>query len=99
MAKKTRKFTIPVYLTKGRGAEYSSRKVLCDRQSVTQNEFMSADKSQGIKPKYCMVCRAAEYKGEKSCRYKDINYSIYRTYDCADGVVELYLTPKAGEQI
>lgn len=90
-------FIAPILLRAGR--EAPARKVLADKTSITQREFFhaDADRAIGIKPKLCMRLRSFEYRGEKLCEYSGVVYSVYRTYD-KDGITELYLTPKAGEQ-
>ena len=90
-------FITPILLRAGR--EAPSRKVLADKASITEQEFFhaDADRAIGIKPKLCMRLRSFEYRGEKLCEYSGVVYSVYRTYD-KDGITELYLTPKAGEQ-
>ena len=91
------RFIYPVFLRSGRGDTAVLRKVLADKASITQQEFFNAegDRGIGIKPKLCMRIRSFEYKGEKLC---GVIYSVYRTFDRQDGITELYLSPKAGEQ-
>lgn len=94
------KFIYPVFLRSGRGDSVIQRKVLADKASITQQEFFNAnsDKAIGIKPKLCMRIRSFDYRGEKLCEYAGVIYSVYRTFDRQDGITELYLSPKAGEQ-
>ena len=94
------KFIYPVFLRSGRGDSVILRKVLADKASITQQEFFNAssDKAIGIKPKLCMRIRSFDYRGEKLCEYAGVIYSVYRTFDRQDGITELYLSPKAGEQ-
>ena len=94
------KFICPVFLRSGRGDSVIQRKVLADKASITQQEFFNAnsDKAIGIKPKLCMRIRSFDYRGEKLCEYAGVIYSVYRTFDRQDGITELYLSPKAGEQ-
>lgn len=94
------KFIYPVFLRSGRGDSVIQRKVLADKASITQQEFFNAnsDKAIGIKPKLCMRVRSFDYRGEKLCEYAGVIYSVYRTFDRQDGITELYLSPKAGEQ-
>ncbi len=94
------RFIYPVFLRSGRGDTAVLRKVLADKASITQQEFFNAegDRGIGIKPKLCMRIRSFEYKGEKLCEYAGVIYSVYRTFDRQDGITELYLSPKAGEQ-
>lgn len=98
MNRNRNRFISPVYLRPGRGNP--ARKVLAEKASVTGKEFFNAegDRATGIKPKLCMRLRTFEYKGEKLCEYGGVVYSVYRTYDRQDGITELYLSPKAGEQ-
>ena len=94
------KFIYPVFLRSGRGDSVIQRKVLADKASITGQEFFNAegDRGIGIKPKLCIRIRSFEYKGEKLCEYAGVIYSVYRTFDRQDGITELYLSPKAGEQ-
>ena len=94
------KFIYPVFLRSGRGDSVIQRKVLADKASVTGQEFFNAssDRAIGIKPKLCMRLRSFDYRGEKLCEYAGVIYSVYRTFDRQDGITELYLSPKAGEQ-
>ena len=94
------KFIYPVFLRSGRGDSVIQRKVLADKASITGQEYFNAssDKAIGIKPKLCMRIRSFDYRGEKLCEYAGVIYSVYRTFDRQDGITELYLSPKAGEQ-
>ena len=94
------KFIYPVFLRSGRGDSVIQRKVLADKVSITGQEFFNAnsDRAIGIKPKLCMRLRSFDYRGEKLCEYAGVIYSVYRTFDRQDGITELYLSPKAGEQ-
>ena len=94
------KFIYPVFLRSGRGDSVIQRKVLADKASITGQEFFNAssDRAIGIKPKLCMRVRSFDYRGEKLCEYAGVIYSVYRTFDRQDGITELYLSPKAGEQ-
>ena len=94
------KFIYPVFLRSGRGDSVIQRKVLADKASITGQEFFNAssDRAIGIKPKLCMRLRSFDYRGEKLCEYAGVVYSVYRTFDRQDGITELYLSPKAGEQ-
>lgn len=87
-----------VYLITGRGSSRTEREIMCSSKSISQSEFYAEDRAEGLKPAICLIVRSAEYSGEKYCRYGNIVYSIYRTYDPRKGFTELYLKPRAGEQ-
>lgn len=79
-------------------ANVQRRKVMCDRKNISANEFFAADKASGLKPKYILRVRSFEYRQEKQCEMDGIIYSIYRVYSTDEGMTELYIAPKAGEQ-
>lgn len=87
-------FFKPVYLLHERGG--ARRKVMGDMKNISASEFFAADKAGGIKPKFCIRIREFEFHAEKLCEVDSILYSIYRFYSTDDGVVELYLSPRAG---
>lgn len=91
------KFMQPVYMLSERGKKESGRKAMADVKSISAAEFFSAEKGSGIKPKFICRVRSFEYKGEKQICIDDVIYSVYRTYDTAEGITELYLSPKMGE--
>lgn len=71
------------------------RQVLCDRQSVSRNEFFNAGRN-GLNPQYVFTVFKGEYEGETICEYNGKTYSIYRTYETDDDYIELYVERKGG---
>jgi len=70
------------------------RLVLCEVDSITQSEYYQAA-TNNLKPEYKFTVFFGDYKGEELLTYKDIYYSIYRTYRTGD-YMELYAERKAG---
>lgn len=66
-------------------------------ESVTMNEFYQAG-MQGFKPEYRMMVWMNEYGGQKLLEYKDVTYTIYRSYRRDDGRIELYVTERKGDE-
>lgn len=65
----------------------TSRTVYCEVKSVSQTEAYQA-RATGLNPEYRLVLsHSFEYKGEKRCRFRDVEYEIIRTYvNEADGI-------------
>lgn len=58
----------------------TERMVYCTVRSVGMNELYTA-KSLGLNPEYVFeLADYAEYRGEKLCKYNDVQYNIVRTY-------------------
>lgn len=99
------KFITPIYLisdevesTDNAGdvsTTSTERKVFADKLSIGQNEFYQAHRS-GLKPQLKFNIRSSEYLGEMKLRFNDRDYSIMRTYDKQDGVVELTCSRESG---
>lgn len=88
------RFVYPAYLLNERGG--AKKKLLCDKKSISSAEFFAADKAGGIKPKHCVRVRSFEYQNEKLMELEGVLYNIYRTYSTDEGITELYLSPRAG---
>lgn len=97
MSQKQYKFITPVILISPSGAE---RKVLADVASVKQSEFYAA-KQANMKVEAILNVRSFEYASETKCKYsgKSKIYTIYRSYNVGNGITELYLNEKKGEQV
>lgn len=74
---------------------YSSRQIFCDVQSVSQTEFYEAGRN-GLNPSFRFVIFYGDYNGESLVIYKGQTYSIYRTYQRRDDLLELYCERKGG---
>lgn len=66
----------------------NKRKVFADKVSIGQNEFYQAHRS-GLKPELRFNIRSSEYLGEMRLKFNNTVYSIMRTYDKQDGIMEL----------
>lgn len=73
---------------------YAERNVCCEVHSVTRQEFFEAGRN-GLNPEYQMTVFAADYHGERVCKFHGDQYGIYRTYLTGDWV-ELYIERKGG---
>lgn len=65
----------------------TSRTVYCEVKSVSQTEAYQA-RATGLNPEYRLVLsHSFEYKDEKRCRFRDVEYEIIRTYvNESDGI-------------
>ncbi|MFJ8529639.1 phage head closure protein [Bacillus sp. NPDC094106] len=75
--------------------ETFSKQVFCKKKSVPQTEFFQAGQS-GIKPKCALIVYTLDYQEEQKVKYREKEYSIYRTYERNDEKIELYCEVKAG---
>ncbi|PDY48449.1 phage head closure protein [Bacillus pseudomycoides] len=71
------------------------RQVFCEKKSVPQSEFFQAGQS-GIKASCTLIVHLLDYQEEQKVKYREKEYSIYRTYERNDEKVELYCEVKAG---
>lgn len=73
----------------------TERKVYCNVRSVTGNEWLDGGRI-GLNPEYRMTMFKYDYEGEKIIKYKNIYYSIYRTYETRNDFIELYVERRQG---
>ena len=71
----------------------SEREIFCDCLSISQSEYFGCAQN-GLKPEYVFRIWSDEYGGEELVKYKNVLYSVYRTYKSKD-YTELYVTQKA----
>lgn len=71
------------------------RQVFCSRKSVSRAEFLAAGQLD-LKPQIIIIVDSDEFDGEKSLKYENKKYSIYRTFMRSDGFTELYGEVRAG---
>lgn len=64
------------------------RDVLAIRQSVRQSEFYQAQ-ATNLRPELVFKIWACEYLGEQRLEFEGKAYSIVRTFEPGDGMVEL----------
>ncbi|MED0876559.1 phage head closure protein [Bacillus mobilis] len=72
-----------------------NRQVFCKKKSVPQSEFFQAGQSD-IKASCILIVHILDYKEEREVKYREKEYSIYRTYERDDEKIELYCEVKAG---
>lgn len=75
--------------------EEDLRPVMCKVDSVSMTEFFEAGKA-GLRPEKRFLIHPVEYAGEQEVKYQGLNYSVYRTYERNNDVLELYVERKAG---
>ena len=73
----------------------TSRRVFCEVESVTQNEFFNGGAS-GFKPEYRFSIFAYDYNDEKEVIFNGVRYVVYRTYRNKSDDIELYVERKQG---
>lgn len=69
--------------------------VYCQIESVSQSEWSAAG-INGLKAEYKVTVWADEYRNAVSVILDEVRYSIYRTFQRSEDMIELYLTRKAG---
>lgn len=75
------------------------RQVFANRKSVKQNEFYQAAQA-GLKPEIVFVIRSIDYEDEGLLSYNGLEYTIIRTFETKDEMIELVATrtvKRAGE--
>lgn len=73
----------------------SSRRVYAQVDSVSADEFFDGGRN-GLNPEYRFTIFAGDYDGEKVLTYKGRPYGVYRTYNGANDMTELYCERKGG---
>ena len=73
----------------------TSRRVFCQVDSVTANEFFEGGRN-GLNPEYRFTVFFGDYQGEGMVRYNGAVYSVYRTYHARTDIIELYAERKGG---
>ena len=69
--------------------------VFCQIESVSQSEWSAAG-INGLKAEYKVTVWADEYRNAATAILDGVRYSIYRTFQRSEDIMELYLTRKAG---
>lgn len=72
------------------------RKIFANVTSVSSSEWFEGGR-HGLNPEYRMIIFGPEYHGEKIIEYKNQNFSVYRTYQAKDDMLELYVERKQGD--
>ena len=73
----------------------NSRQVFCQVESISQREFYEAGRN-GLNPALKFIVFFGDYDNETVLTYKGQSYSIYRTYQRKDDLLELYAERKGG---
>ena len=73
----------------------TTRQVFAQVESVSLSEWTEGGR-MGLNPEYRFTLFSPEYRGEKELVYKDITYTVYRTYNARNDAVELYAERKQG---
>lgn len=72
------------------------RLIFCRVNSVTRAEFFDAGRN-GLNPEFVFTVFSGDYHGERTCRYHDRDYGIYRTYHVpGTDDTEIYAERKGG---
>ena len=72
----------------------TERKVLCEVNSITQNEFFAAANTE-LNPELRFTVFFGDYESESIVEYQGKRYAVYRTYRAGD-YMELYVERKIG---
>lgn len=75
----------------------SKKKVYVDVTSVTAQEWFEGGRN-GLNPQYRFTMFSHDYSGEQIIEYKNIQYSIYRSYLRKADLIELYAEKRKGNE-
>ncbi|MBR2096597.1 MAG: phage head closure protein [Prevotella sp.] len=75
----------------------TERDVFAQVQNVTGLEWFEGGRN-GLNPEYRFTMFKYDYDGEQIVRYKDVEYSVYRTYERRTDEIELYCEKRKGAQ-
>lgn len=73
----------------------TKREVFCLADSVTANEFFSANQN-GIAAEWRFTIFAADYEKEKKVEFRGERLQVYRTFQSSPDSIELYAEARAG---
>lgn len=73
----------------------TENEVMCQKGSVTQNEFFGGGRN-GLNPEMMFKVFRGDYEGERKCEYEGKRYAIYRTYESDEDYIELYVQREGG---
>lgn len=73
----------------------TSRKVYANVQSATRAEFFDGGRN-GLNPQYVLHIFFGDYNGEKIVQYNGVKYTVYRTFQRRNDVLELYVERNEG---
>lgn len=72
-------------------------KLFCNQTRISRNEFFMAGNS-GYKLSYNIVINDFEYNNQEKARYLGEEYFIIKTYPVSNGLLELTLGKKVGDE-
>ena len=75
--------------------EKTQREIFCQVGSVSASEFFEGGRN-GLNPQYRFTMFCGDYNGETVVIYKNLPYSVYRTYLARTDTIELYVERKGG---
>lgn len=73
-------------------------KVFVDVSSVNSQEWFEGGRN-GLNPQYRFIMFVHDYNGEQIIEYKDIQYTVYRTYLRKGDLIELYTEKRKGNEL
>ena len=74
------------------------RRVFVDVSSVNSQEWFEGGRN-GLNPQYRFTMFAHDYEGEQIIEYRDIQYTVYRTYLRKGDLIELYTEKRKGNDL
>lgn len=74
----------------------TERTVFARVRNVSFNEWNEGGK-RGMQPQWKVDIFPYDYNGETSVVYNGVRYSVYRTYQVNEDVLELYLEERSGD--
>lgn len=75
----------------------TSRTVFCNVTSVTLSEWTEGGRI-GLNPEYRMTMFKYDYQKEHILEYNGVQYTIYRTYETKNDMIELYVEERKGNE-
>ena len=75
----------------------SQRDVFCSVQSVSADEFFRGA-ANGMKPEYRFTMFKYDYDGEETVIFNGKQFTIYRTFEGRNDMIELYAERRRGSR-
>lgn len=76
---------------------FTKTKVFVEVNSVTGQEWFEGGRN-GLNPQFRFSMFSHDYHNEKIIEFKDVQYTIYRTYQRKSDVIELYAEKRKGNE-
>ena len=73
----------------------SEASLIAEIRSVSRSEFMEG-RQDGLTPSYVFYVSRFAYSGQRVIEYNGERYSVYRTFEADDNIVELYTEREVG---